>query len=120
MGSKTYDRLKFTALVVLPGLSALYYTIAQIWGLPYTEQVMASVAGIDTFLGLVLRKSSKDFQKELEAEQIPNDTKFMGHLTIVQDVDGQPLQLRMDPKDEYPIFEDGTSAVFTVRRESMK
>lgn len=115
MDNKTYDRLKFTALVVLPGLSALYYTVAQVWGLPYAEQVMASVAGLDTFLGLILRKSSKDYH---ENAPIP-DAEFMGHLTIMQDVDGQPLKIQMDPKDEYPVFTEGRAVQFMVRRAPM-
>lgn len=114
MGSKTYDRLKFTALVVLPGLSALYFTVAQIWGLPYAEQIVGSAAAVDTFLGLLLSKTSKDFNKQLDAPE------FMGHITIVQEIDGQPLQIRMDPKDAVPIFTENKAVQFLVRRETLK
>lgn len=115
MNSKTYDRLKFTALVVLPGLSTLYFAVAQIWGLPYAEQVVGSAAALDTFLGLILRKSSKDYH---EQTPVP-DAEFMGHLTIMQDVDGQPMQIRVDPKDDYPIFTEGKAVQFMVRRAPM-
>lgn len=114
MGSKTYDRMKFIALVVLPALSAAYFTLGQIWNLPYVEQIVGTVTVVDTFLGAILAKSSKDFREQLSNNQ------FMGHLTIVQDVDGQPLQIRMDPKDDYPVFEDGKTAQFLVRREPLK
>lgn len=57
-----YNWLKFLALVLLPGAAALYFALAQIWGLPNAEQVIGTMTVIDTFLGLVL-KSSTDHYK---------------------------------------------------------
>lgn len=56
--SKVYDILKFIALIVLPAVATLYTTIGQIWGLPYTQEIGATIMAIDTFLGAVLKLSA--------------------------------------------------------------
>lgn len=61
MSNKTYDTLKYIALIVLPALATLYLTIATIWGLPYGEAVAATITAIDTFLGALLGVSSKKY-----------------------------------------------------------
>jgi hypothetical protein len=114
MDSRAYDRLKWVALVLLPAVSAAYFGLGQIWHFPFLEEVVGSIAVLDTVLGLLISKSSKDFSKRLDAPE------FMGHLTIVQEIDGQPLQIRMDPKDSVPIFTENKTVQFLVRRETLK
>ena len=65
---KTYDPLKKLALVGLPAFSALYFGLGQIWGFPAIEQVVGSVAVIDTFLGSLLGISSSNYKKKKEEE----------------------------------------------------
>lgn len=50
MNDKTYDVLKWIATYLLPALGTLYFALAQIWNLPYGEQVVGSITAIDTFL----------------------------------------------------------------------
>lgn len=54
MNNKMYDVLKNIALVVLPALATLWLTIAKIWGLPYGEEIAATITAIDVFLGALL------------------------------------------------------------------
>jgi hypothetical protein len=71
MTNKTYDVLKFIALVVFPALATLYLTLSHIWGLPYGEQIAATITALDTFLGALLGISSKRYaeaQEESEGE----------------------------------------------------
>ena len=56
--NKVYDILKFVALIVLPALATLYATLGNIWGLPYTNEISATIMAVDTFLGAVLKISS--------------------------------------------------------------
>lgn len=56
-----YDRLKWLAQIGLPALAALYFGLSQIWGLPYGEEVVGTIAVIDVFLGSVLQLSSRNF-----------------------------------------------------------
>lgn len=63
MTNKTYDVLKWIAQYLLPALATLYFAIAGIWGLPYGEQVVGTIAAIDTFLGVILGISTYQYNK---------------------------------------------------------
>ena len=66
MSNKTYDRLKWIALVVLPAIATLYGVLAKIWGLPYGEQIVATITALDTFLGTILGISSIQYAKKVD------------------------------------------------------
>jgi len=63
MSGKTYDVLKYIAQIVLPAAATLYFTLAQIWGLPYAEQIVGTITAIDTFIGLLLKISTNFYEK---------------------------------------------------------
>jgi hypothetical protein len=63
MSNKVYDVLKLIALVVLPGIGTLYFTLAGIWGLPYGEQVMGTFAAIEVCLGGFIEYINKQYKK---------------------------------------------------------
>ena len=63
MSSKTYDILKFIALIVLPAVGTLYFALAQIWGLPYGEEIVGTITAIDAFLGAILGVSTSSYKK---------------------------------------------------------
>ena len=58
LSNKTYDTLKWTAQYLLPALGTLYFSVSQIWGLPYGEEIVGTIAAVDTFLGVLLGLSS--------------------------------------------------------------
>lgn len=63
MPNKVYDVLKLIALVVLPGIGTLYFTLAGIWGLPYGEQILGTIAALEVFLGGFLEYANKQYKK---------------------------------------------------------
>lgn len=63
MTNKTYDILKNMCQIVLPALGTLYFALARIWGLPYGEQIVGTIAAIDTCLGTMLKISSNNYYK---------------------------------------------------------
>ena len=63
MKNETYDFLKKIAQIWLPALGTLYFALAQIWGLPYAEQIVGSITAIDAFLGAVLGVSTYIYNK---------------------------------------------------------
>lgn len=65
MSNKTYDCLKWMALIMIPAFGTLYFTISQIWGLPYGEEVVGTITAIDTFLGVCLGISSDNYHKSI-------------------------------------------------------
>lgn len=66
MNNKLYDVLKWIALVGLPALTALWLTLANIWGWPYAEAIGATMAAVTTFLGALLGISSLSYAKKLK------------------------------------------------------
>lgn len=64
MSNKTYDILKYIAQIILPAIGTLYFALAGIWGFPYGEQIVGTIAAIDTFLGVILGISSINYNKE--------------------------------------------------------
>ena len=59
LSNKAYDLLKPTTQIVLPGLGALYFALAQIWGFPKAEEIVGTIAAVNVFLGLLLGLSSR-------------------------------------------------------------
>ena len=64
MSNKNYDILKWVAMVFLPALGTLYFALAGIWNLPCGEQVVGTIAAIDTFMGVILGISSANYNKD--------------------------------------------------------
>lgn len=64
MSNKVYDILKWVALIVLPAIATLYFAVAQIWGLPYGEQIVGTITAVDTFLGALLGVSNAAYNKQ--------------------------------------------------------
>ncbi len=58
----TYNKLKWVAQYLLPGIGTLYFTLSGIWGLPYGEQIVGTLTALDAFLGVLLGISSRNYQ----------------------------------------------------------
>ena len=69
MSNKVYDALKYVAQIVLPAIATLYFALAQIWGLPYAEQIVGTITAVDAFLGAILRITTIKYEKSLEVEE---------------------------------------------------
>lgn len=63
MTNKTYDILKFIALILLPALGTLYFALSGIWGLPFGEEVVGTLTAVDAFLGALLGISTAQYNK---------------------------------------------------------
>lgn len=75
LSNKTYNWLKFAALIVLPALGTLYFTLAGIWNLPKAEEIVGTIVAIDTFLGVLLHISTKSYNN--------SDSKFDGSIDVI-------------------------------------
>lgn len=74
LNNTAYDRLKWTAQILLPALGALYFGLASIWGLPKAEEVVGSITVIDLFLGALLSLSMKQYNQ--------SDSRYDGKLVV--------------------------------------
>lgn len=63
MSNKSYDVLKYIAMIVLPAIGTLYFALASIWHLPYGEEVVGTITAVDAFLGALLGISAAQYNK---------------------------------------------------------
>ena len=66
MSDKTYNILKWIAMVLLPAIGTLYFALAGIWNFPYGEQIVGTITAVDTFLGVILGISTAQYNKAKE------------------------------------------------------
>lgn len=64
LSNKVYDILKWITLTLLPAIATLYFALSGIWGFPYGEQIIGTIAAIETFLGMLLGISTVQYNKE--------------------------------------------------------
>jgi hypothetical protein len=60
-----YDVLKWIAQLFLPAAATLYFALANIWGLPYGEEIVGTITAVDAFLGVILGISSKVYYDDI-------------------------------------------------------
>ena len=70
----TYDKIKWTALAFIPALEVLILTVGKIWGLPYYDNIAATIAAVGVFLAAIIGVSSKTYYEELAA---PSDQDYI-------------------------------------------
>ena len=49
--SKTFDILRTICEIVLPAISAAYFSLSEIWGLPMPDKICGTIAVLITFIG---------------------------------------------------------------------
>lgn len=82
---------KFVALIGLPALGALYFALAGIWSLPAPEKVIGTITAVDTFLGVLLGISQKNFRKQVG----------LGTIHVTPTVKGTTYLIELDKDPEY-------------------
>lgn len=100
-----YDKLKWVALVFLPAAGLLYFGLAEVWGLPYATQVMATTAAVDTFLGALLGISNHRYNN--------SDARFDGSL-VVDTRDPETDRMAFDLKQPLKALEQSDSITLKV------
>lgn len=80
LSNKTYDILKWVALVVIPASATLVLTVGKIWGLPYYDNIGATISALGLFIAAIIGVSSNDFY-EVE----PMDTEEMEYIEDEED-----------------------------------
>lgn len=60
-----YNVLKWVCIIVLPALATFYFTLAQIWGLPYAEQICGTITAVDLLIGTLIGVSTVQYNKQI-------------------------------------------------------
>lgn len=69
MSNSCFDTIRFIAEIILPAFAALYAALAGIWGWPYAEAIVGTIAAVDTFLGAIVIGLRKAYNKQQEDEE---------------------------------------------------
>lgn len=69
MSNKVYNVLKWVAMIVLPALATFYLGLSNVWGLPFGEEISATITLVDTFLGAVLMISTSQYNKRVGSDE---------------------------------------------------
>ena len=108
-----YKKLKALALVLLPALTTFYSTMGLIWGWPNIEQVVASIAAVDTLLGVLLGISTAAYNR--------SESRYIGAIDVsYRDADEEGMlptrvySLNFGDKDPVEILEKSKEVVFRV------
>ena len=64
LNDKVYDLLKYLGMIGLPAVAVAYQSLAQVWSLPYSEQIPSTILIIVTLLNTCLQISSTNYYKE--------------------------------------------------------
>lgn len=64
MTNKTYDILKRVALIVIPALATFVNAVGIVWGIPYTNEITATITALGVFLGAAIGVSSKNYEPD--------------------------------------------------------
>lgn len=65
MSNKTYDTLKLLSLVAMPMITFVC-AVLKIWNVPYTAEITATLAAVDTLLGALVTGLKAAYTKRQE------------------------------------------------------
>lgn len=102
--NRTYDILKAVAQIWLPALGALYFALAGLWNLPAADKVTGTVVAVDTFLGVILGLSSRNY---------PGD----GDIKVVRDAAGEVAKYSMELNTPAEELAEKDAVTFKVKEE---
>lgn len=106
LSDKAYNFLKSIALIWFPAFITLVSTFAAIWGIPYAEQILATLVAVNTFMGVVLGVSNANYLKTgtdgtLKIDSTSKASTDKYRLDITAALDSLPnkkyLILKIDP-----------------------
>ena len=64
LSNKTYDILKWVALVVIPASATFILTVGKIWTLPYYDNIAATITATGLFLAAIIGVSTQSYRAE--------------------------------------------------------
>lgn len=69
MSNKLYDVLKWLALVALDAFGVAYQSLAEVWDLPYGEQVFKTAVILSVLIGTLIGVSGMRYTNGIEEDE---------------------------------------------------
>lgn len=73
LSNRTYDTLKYVALIALPAIQVFWLTIGKIWNISYTVEIGATIGAVALLLGTLLGVSTRNYLAEKEQDSFNFD-----------------------------------------------
>lgn len=89
MNNQTYDILKRIALIIIPALATFVNAVGTVWGVPYTNEITATITTFGVFLGAALGLSSKNYKPESHGDLVVTN-----HGDVYADFAADPANLK--------------------------
>lgn len=89
MNDKTYDILKRVALIVVPALATFVNAVGIVWGVPYTNEVTATITAFGVFLGAAIGVVSKNYEPDTHGNLVVTE-----HNEVYADFTAEPSNLK--------------------------
>lgn len=89
MSNQTYDILKRVAIIIIPALATFVNAVGMVWGVPYTNEVTATITALGVLLGTALGISSSNYTPETHGNLVV--TK---HDDVYADFAAEPANLK--------------------------
>lgn len=113
LSNKTYDFLNALVRVVLPAFATLYFTLSEIWGMPWASEIVGTSAAVALFGGLVIKLARNGWVETTDGTLVIDDTDeqlssfgFEGGKMLHDFNDKQIVKLKVDRTYYQPTFED--------------
>lgn len=58
-----YDKVKYTAIHIIPATEFLWGVIASVWKVPYGVEIGATIGAVGVAIGMCLGMSKKEYEK---------------------------------------------------------
>ncbi len=62
ISNRTYDILKWIALVALPAFQVFWLTVGKVWGFPYLTEIGATIGAIGLLIATLIKVSGDNFE----------------------------------------------------------
>lgn len=106
LSDSNYKVFKASATIILPAIGALYFALAQIWGIPDPEKVVGSIAALNTFVGVIVGLSKKSYYA--------SGAQYAGEINVTDD--GTKKTFLLDLSDKPETIETMDEVTFKVNR----
>ena len=83
--NRWYDLIKWLCGVALPAFGALYFALASIWGFPYAEQIVGTIAAFTAFGDALLGISSIQYHNRLKNGSLVGEENSCGKVVGRED-----------------------------------
>ena len=81
ISNKTYDFLKWFALIAIPALNVFILTVGKIWELPYYVQIAATISAVGVLIAALIGVTSRNYWDDVDEED-DNEAEMLDDIEV--------------------------------------